>query len=196
MKKNRNVISEVEEEYKGETVLVKKLKPKNKKLQRTSRKTTTTCPNCMSSLFTNDVGAWECSGDRLVHWESEFFRYNLADEKGKVKTLATISDDGRFLELFDRWVYCQDADNEEVFSCGYSNAAFSPNGGVKVNTPDPIFTKKLENKLGRKLTEEELLGEEELFWYNGMVLTKYRKNAKKITIPFVVLPSEETIYPK
>lgn len=196
MKKNRNILEEIEEEYKGEKVLVKKLKPKKKKTQRTSRRTTTTCPNCMSTLFINDLNVWECSGDRLKHWEYTFWRYDKTDEKGKVDILSTISDNGRFLELFDRWVYCQNAEPKEEFNCGYSNHSFSPNGGVKVNIPDPIFVKKLENKLGRELTEEEVLGEVDLFWYNGMVLTKYRKDAKKIKIPFIVLPSEETIYPK
>lgn len=65
---------------------------------------------------------------------------------------------------------------------------------VQVRIPDPCFTKILEQKLGRKLKEEELYEEEELFFYAGRVLTKYREGAKVIRIPWIILPTEDTIY--
>lgn len=60
--------------------------------------------------------------------------------------------------------------------------------------PDPSFTKLLEKKLGRPLTEEEKNEESELYFYAGQVLTSYREGAKIIRIPWIILPTESTIY--
>lgn len=195
MKKIRNVISEKTIEYNGQQVTVKQIKPKDKKREfYDTRHSVTTCPNCLSRMILNAAGTWECSGDRLRVWESEFVKYRNMDKEKKLKYITDLSNSSRFLELFDRWEYAYNSNGKEVFGCGYTNILFPLNGSVQVRIPDPCFTKILEQKLGRPLKEEELYEEEELFFYAGRVLTKYREGAKVIRIPWVILPTEQTIY--
>lgn len=195
MKKNKNVISEKTIDINGQQVTLQKFKPKDKKREfHDTRHNTTSCPNCLSRMTLNSLGTWECSGDRLRVWESEFIKYRSLDKEKKLKYITDLSNSSRFLELFDRWEYAYNSDGKEVFGCGYTNILFPLNGSVQVRIPDPSFTKILEQKLGRPLKEEELYEEEELFFYAGRVLTKYREGAKVIRIPWIVLPSESTMY--
>lgn len=177
-----------------EGVKIKKLKPKGKKRGRNDRTNSLSCPNCLSKLVTNSLGLLECTGDRLKIWEKEFERYYKLDAEKKIEFLKNVSANGNFQELYDRWVYARENEAPEEFDCGYSNVLFPPSGNVKVRIPDPIFVKRLEVKLGRKLTEEEIFGESPLYFYAGRVLTEWRKRAKEIRIPFIILPDEEEIY--
>lgn len=193
--KMRNVISEKQIEIDGQKVTLKKLKPKDKKREfNDTRHSITTCPNCMSRMTLDELGTWECSGDKLRVWESEFVRYRALDNEKKIKYLTDLSNSSRFLELFDRWEYAYNSDGKEAFDCGYTNTLFPLNGSVQTRIPDPIFVKILEQKLGRPLKEEEIHEEEELYFYAGNVLTKYREGAKVIRIPWVILPTENSIY--
>lgn len=189
-----NVISETEIDLDGSKVKVKKLKAKAKKRGRNDRTNSLSCPNCLSKLITNSIGVLECTGDRLKFWEKEFEKYHKLTPENKIEYLKNVSSDGNFQELYDRWVYAQNQNAPEEFGCGYTNTLFPPMGNVKVRIPDPIFIKRLEYKLGRALTEEELIGESPLFFYQGRVLTEWRKRAKEIRIPYVILPDEEEIY--
>lgn len=194
MPKNRNVISETEIDLDGTKVKVKKLKARAKKRGRNDRSNNLSCPNCLSKLITNTYGVLECTGDRLKLWEKEFVKYFKLTPEEKLEYLKGVSSDGNFQDLYDRWVYAQEQNTPEEFGCGYTNTLFPPMGTVKVRIPDPIFTKRLEDKLGRKLTEEELIGESPLYFYQGRVLTEWRKRAKEIRIPYVILPDEEETY--
>ena len=173
---------------------VKKLKPKRKKRGRNDRTNSLSCPNCLSKLVTNSIGLLECTGDRLKLWEKEFERYYKLDDAKKVEFLKNVSANGNFQELYDRWVYARENELPNEFDCGYSNVLFPPSGTIKVRIPDPIFCKRIEQKLGRKLTEEEIFGESPLYQYGGKILTEWRKRAKEIRIPFIILPDEEEIY--
>lgn len=189
-----NVISETEVDLAGQKVKVKKLKAKAKKRGRNDRSNSLTCPNCLSKLITNSIGVLECTGDRLKLWEKEFTKFFKLTPEQKTEYLKNVSANGNFQELYDRWVYAQEQNTPEEFGCGYTNTLFPPMGTVKVRIPDPIFVKRIEQKLGRKLTEEELIGESPLYAYAGRVLTEWRKRAKEIRIPYVILPDEEEIY--
>lgn len=190
----RNIISESQVEINGQKVTLKKIKPKDKKKEfYDTRNSITTCPNCVSRMMLNDKGFWDCSGDRLKVWETEFIKYKGLDNSKKVKYIKDLSNSSRFLELYDRWEYALNSDGE-TFGCGYTNVLFPLNGSVQVRIPDPVFTKIIEQKLGRKLTEEELYEEQEIFFYAGRILTKYREGAKVIRIPWVVLPTENSIF--
>jgi hypothetical protein len=189
-----NVISETQIDLDGQQVKVKKLKAKAKKRGRNDRSNSLTCPNCLSKLITNSIGVLECTGDRLKLWETEFVKFHKLNGEQKVEFLKTVSANGSFQELYDRWVYAQEQGVPEEFGCGYTNTLFPPMGTVKVRIPDPIVVKRIELKLGRKLTEEELIGESPLFAYQGRVLTEWRKRAKEIRIPYIILPDEEEIY--
>lgn len=194
-KSSRSVVSQSQIEIDGQKVTLKKLKPKDKKREfYDTRHSITTCPNCLSRMTLNELGTWECSGDRLRTWESEFVKYRGMDKVKKLKYITDLSNSSRFLELYDRWEYALNSNGKEAFGCGYTNILFPLNGSVQVRIPDPIFTKIIEQKIGRKLTEEELYEEQEIFFYAGRVLTKYREGAKVIRIPWVVLPTEDTIY--
>lgn len=184
--------SKLDVEHDG--VKIKKLKPKGKKRGRNDRSNSLSCPNCLSKLKTNSIGLLECTGDRLMIWDKEFHRFHKLSPENKVEFLKNVSSNSTFQDLFDRWVYALENDKPEEFECGYTNTLFPPNGNVKVRIPDPIFCKRLEQKLGRKLTEEEILGESPLYFYRGMVYTEWRKRAKTVRIPFIILPDEEEIY--
>jgi len=189
MKKNK-ILETIESEYKGQKITVKVLKPKEHRVVRSTKRKITSCPNCMSNLILDEVGLWKCTGDKLKVWEVEFYRYHRAKDKLKVEILTNFSDSGMFLELYDRWAYSQVENEPEEYNCGYTNKTYPPVNHVKVSIPDPIFCGRIEKKLGRKLTEEELLGEHELFFFGGQVLTKYRKGAKRVKIPFIIFPDD------
>lgn len=193
MSKN-SIVSETEINLEGQKVKVKKLKAKAKKRGRNDRTNSLSCPNCLSKLVTNSYGILECTGDRLKIWQKEFEKYHKLTPEQKVEFLKNVSANGNFQELYDRWVYAQQQETPEDLDCGFTNTLFPPNGNVKVRIPDPIFVKRLEQKLGRKLTEEEIFGESPLYFYAGRVLTEWRKRAKEIRIPFIILPDEEEIY--
>jgi len=182
---------------KTHNIKVKKLKPKQKKKQfYAARNTITNCPNCLSTMKLDRLGLWECSGDKLKIWEPDFVRYKSMDEQEKLKFLSNLSNSGRFLELYDRWLFAYNSDSAEPFNCGYTNVLFPLTGTAQITIPDPLYTKILEQKLGRPLTEEEIHGESELYSYKNKVLTEWKKGAKLIRIPFIILPNEDTFYEK
>lgn len=190
----RNLIEETTTQIDGETVTLKRFKPKNKKKSKNVRMTVTSCPNCMSSMILNSDGFWECTGSRLRLWEDEFNKFSGLTKEKQVEYLTTLSSYSRFVELYDKWKYSIEVGVPEEFNCGYTNIIYPPNGTVQVRIPDPLFVKRIEKKLGRPLTEEELYGESELYKYGGKILTQWRKKAIPIRIPWIVLPSEETFY--
>src|SRR5690554_6670009 len=105
-KSSRSVVSQSQIEIDGQKVTLKKLKPKDKKREfYDTRQSITTCPNCLSRMTLNELGTWECSGDRLRTWESEFVKYRGMDKVKKLKYLTGLSNSSRFLELYDRWEY-------------------------------------------------------------------------------------------
>jgi len=188
-------IKESEELYNGHRVKVKTYAlKKHRRDNYVANNRYNSCPNCLSRMTLNELGMWECSGDRLRTWESEFVKYRNMDKAKKLKYITSLSNSSRFLELYDSWEYALNSNGKEAFGCGYTNVLFPLNGSVQVRIPDPIFTKIIEQKIGRKLTEEELYEEQEISFYAGRVLTKYREGAKVIRIPWVVLPTEDTIY--
>ena len=190
MSKDKNLISEYQETYQGEKVTVKKFKTKEKRTNFNGRRNITNCPNCLSSVLVDGLGIWSCSGDRIKIWEKDFAIYYKLDNSKKVKYLTNLTSDSQFLELYDRWVYATENSKPEEFTCGYTNKIFFPVGSTKTTMFDPVYTKLIENKLNRKLTEPELLGEEELWIYQNKVIKKFKKGAKKVRIPIIYFPGD------
>jgi hypothetical protein len=190
MKNKKNVIAEYEAEVNGQKVTVHKLKPKERKVSNNARSNDTTCPNCLSKLSLNDSGIKFCTGDKLQFWEKEFIKYEKLSDEKKAEYLVNISEDSDFLNLYDRWAYAQKDENKEPFTCGYTNKIFFPIPSSNITIPDPIKVLKVERKLGRKLTEEELYGESDLWEYKGMILKEYRQGSKKVKIPLVRFPED------
>jgi hypothetical protein len=196
LRKRAKSVSEREEtQADGSKLKIRQVKPRDKKkVNYVARHTVTSCPNCLSTMILDEAKVFKCTGNKLQLWESDFARYNKMSDKDKTKYITELSNYSRFLELYDRWEYALKSDGEEKFDCGYTNILFPPNGNSQVRIPDPSFTKILEKKLGRPLTEEEKHEESELFFYAGRVLTTYKEGAKLIRIPWLILPSEVTIY--
>jgi ribosomal protein L37AE/L43A len=190
MKKEKNLIAEYTTEYQGQTVKIKKFKTKNKKSRQNVRRNVFNCPNCLSSVKIDELGIWECTGDKLKIWEEEFNKFYHLPKDKKDKYIKTIISDSRFLDLYDKWVYSYENNKSEEFTCGYTNKIFLPIVTVKCVIPDPIYTKFIESRINRKLTLEEISGEDELWIYKGSVYKKYRKGANKIRIPFIRFPED------
>jgi hypothetical protein len=193
-KKNQNLLETNIVEMEGRKISLKKFKARKEKKKKSARSTTITCPNCLSRLVLNKLGLWECTGDKLEVWKEDFIKFSSMEEKQKGEYLVKLSNYSRFIELFDKWKYSIEVAAPEEFNCGYTNVVFPITGSASVRIPDPLIVKRLEKKLGRKLTEEELIGESELYSYSGRVLTEWRKKAKVIKIPYIILPSEVTVY--
>jgi hypothetical protein len=181
-------------EINGQSVPLKKFKAKKNKRMKNVRHTITNCPNCLSSMRLNAHGSWECSADKLNVWEKDFIAFSQLGDKEKGEYLLGLSNYSRFIELFDKWKYSQDNNAPEEFNCGYTNTMYPMIGTASVRIPDPLVVKRIEHKLGRPLTEEELIGESELWAFGGRILTEWRKKAKQIRIPYIILPSETTVY--
>lgn len=173
----------------GEEVEIKVYKPKKAVKKNLKPKTTAICPECNSTIKVNTYGVWECTGDQLEYWHQQFCRFRAMSENKQKEFIETISDLGKFMDLYSRWQNSQELDNYE-FDCGYSNKIFSPSSRHRVTIPDPIQVKHIERRLGRKLTEEELHNEDAIWEYSGQYLEKYRDGAKKVKIKHVAIPED------
>lgn len=187
--KKRNVISQYQTEYEGQTVTVNVVKNKEKKGQSYGRSNASVCPNCLSRLEIGEAGLPVCSKDKLQFWEKEFIRYETLKEEDKLAYMQHISMENEFLDLYDRWKYAQ-TDENDTFDCGYTNKIFMPIPTCNVTIPDPIKVSHVEKKLGRPLTEEELFGESELWEFGGQILKEYRKGARKVKIQLIRFPED------
>lgn len=187
---SKKIVKTRKETINGEQVTVKIIEPKQRKVSRYVDRSTTDCPYCKSTLVLNSYGKWECTGDKLKIWANDFYKYYRATEKEREHILSKFSNVSRFLELYDRWAYDIITEGEATYDCGYTNEIFPLIATCQEKIPDPLVTKRIEKKLGRKLTLEELLGEHELYAYGGRILTEWRKNAKQIRIPWIILPAE------
>lgn len=176
----------------GQSVTVSTVKPKERKVTKYVDRTNTTCPNCQSLLKLNEHGQFECSGNKLRVWEKEFVAYYRATDIEKEEILSKFSNTSIFGELYDRWKYNRE-NEEEMFDCGYTNEIFPLLSESKETIPDPLVVKRIEAKLGRELTLDELLGEVELFSYKGSIFTEWRPKARTVKIPWIVLPSENEV---
>lgn len=190
----KKIIDKYTENIDGAEVTILTIEPKQKKVKKYADRSNTTCPNCQSILRLNTLGQWECAGDKIKIWEKEFYTYMRSNEKKKVEILANFSNSSRFLELYEMWHYDIILNEGIKFDCGYTNEIFPLISACKEKIPDPLFVKIVESKLGRKLTEEELLGESELYWFKGMVLKNYKKNSRVLRIPWIILPNETETY--
>jgi hypothetical protein len=188
-KKNRNVIAEYETEVDGQKVIVQKFKAKDKKVINNTRSNFISCPNCLSKLTLDEGGLQKCSGDRLVIWEKEFSQYSLLPKEKQLEYLKKISFNSMFMELYDRWSYSK-IDSDDSFSCGFTNKIFLPIASCSVIIPDPAQVKRIEKKLGRKLTEEEIFGEKELFSHRGGIFEEYRDGARTVKITLLRFPED------
>jgi hypothetical protein len=189
MKKNKNIINEYEDDYNGQKVIVHKFKSKKNKIVNITRSNFAVCPNCLSKMVLDNKGFQQCSGDRLVTWVKEFQTFKDLDDIKKVNYIKNLSHDSMFLELYDRWHYSQ-SNPEDIFNCGYTNQIFLPIPNCSVIIPDPTQIKRIEKKLGRKLTEEEIFGEKELFAHRGGIFEEYRDGARIVKISLLRFPED------
>jgi hypothetical protein len=123
------------------------------------RSVSSLCPNCFSTLTTDEAGAITCSGDRIKSWQDEFDKFKALSEIDKKKYLAELDNPKRFLEL---------AGTLGSQDCGFSTKISHVVPNYSVRIPDPIAVRAMERKLQRLLTEEEL--DEKYIFENGYKL--------------------------
>jgi len=186
----KNVIIEYQTDIQGQSVIVRRLKYKDKKVVSYGRPNTNHCPYCLSNLTTDSLGLQHCSGNKLEFWEKEFNNFFNMDALLKVEYIKTISEESQFFELYDKWTFAQTPEIEEKFNCGYTNKIFFPMPSGSITIPDPVRVSYIEKKLGRKLTEEELYGEAELWQHRGSVFKDYCKGARKVKIALIRFPGD------
>jgi len=187
-KKPRNLLKQYKTTYEGEQVTVNVLKSKQVKGVNHARRVTTNCPNCNSTLLVNEAGLYECTSDKLAHWDQEFHKYYMMLPNEKLEYVTKISKDSMFFDLYDKWVFSRENNSPEDFNCGYTNHVFLPIGSTKTIIPDPLYVACIEKRLKRPLTEEELRNESELWMKGKRVFTEYRKGARMIKIPYILFP--------
>lgn len=192
----RNLVKQYQEEVDGQEVTVSQFKPKDKKGKSYGRSSTTNCPCCGSKLGLNDQQLWYCTSDKLKYWESEFDKYASLNDADKVIYLQNITSDSQFFDLFDKWKYSKEVDKPDEFHCGYTNNIFLPIANTRTIIPDPLVVKRLEEKLKRPLTEEELKNEGTIHFRFKKVSDKWFKGGKPFIIPYIVLPDEISFSPK
>lgn len=170
-------------------VKVKKLKGKKKKKENVNgRRSPSICNNCLSSLLIDEEGKYECSGDRLKIWEREFLNYVKLNEKEKIRYLMAFSHPDLFEELFDKWNHKDQEGHRPNFECGYSNKIYSLINPLRVMLPDPILCKKIEQSLGRALTDEEKYGEKDIFRAGNSYFDDFKKGRTRVKIALVFFP--------
>lgn len=169
-------------------VEVKRIKPKKAKALGNNRVVNTTCPYCLSKLVLDEFGLLNCSGDKLQIWEEEFVKYEKLDETKRKEYLKKYSDQSIFLDLFDRYVYTDEAGYRQKLVCVYSNRLGNPISRFTTNMYDPCFVATIERSLGRPLTEEEKAGEVEIWKEGKAFFIDYKKGRQKVKIPCLVYP--------
>lgn len=189
-KKPRNLVKQYKTTYQGEEVTVNVFKDKHPKGVSNARRTTINCPNCNSTLIIGENGLYECTSDKLAHWDKEFYKYYMMLPPEKLEYVTTISKESMFFDLYDKWVYARENNSPEDFNCGYTNNVSLPIASNKTIIPDPLYCLFLEQKLKRPLKEEELRNESELWIKGRRVYTEYRKGARMVKIPYILLPDE------
>ena len=136
------------------------------------------CPTCLSKLI-NDDGVMICSGDLLKLWETHFESYKNMKPEQQKNYIVNISESEKFFDLYGKWDYVDSNGNRSNFTCGYTSRIFNPTPETRMYIPDPLQVKRIEQKLNRSLTEEELSGDK-----------KVVVEGKKITIETMIFPDD------
>lgn len=190
MKKKRNLVKQYTTTYDNQNVTVNVFKSKGKKEINNARSNTSVCPNCLSKLVLDANKNLQCSGDRLQIWWTEFNNFNNMSQEKKDEYLKHISYDSMFLELYDKWLYSVNNNKPEEFNCGYTNKIFLPMPSCQTIIPDPIQMNIVEKNIGRELTDEEIFGEKELYYTQGVVTEDFDSSSKKIKIRLIRFPED------
>lgn len=128
------------------------------------------CPNCFSTLISEDTGNFYCSGDRIASWQKEIEDYKNMSEEEQQAYLKTLSNPSKFLELIVSF---------DTLDCGTSTQLSNISTHNNIRIPDPMAVGKIEKLLKRSLTEEEL---EEGY--------EFKINTKAYTLPFISFPED------
>lgn len=190
MKKKKNLLKQYKATYNGQEITVDVLKPSLKKEINVARSNTLICPNCLSKLTLDTMGNQQCSSSQLKIWEAEFLKFSLLDDTNKTIYLKNISYDSMFLELYDKWAYSVAANTPAEFNCGYTNKIFLPMPTCQTTIPDPIQMAIIERNVGRRLTEEEIYGEKDLYYTQGVVTEDFTNTSKKLKIRLIRFPED------
>jgi hypothetical protein len=141
-------------------------------------------------LKVNIVGALECTKDKLWEWEKKFLEYNKMNDAQKAKFILTYEDSSAFFELYEKWSVVEEAGKRPLFDCGYTNRLFNPISKFRTTLPDPILVKRIEKSLGTPLTEQEKLGEVEI-WKDGKAYFRdFKKGRVRVRIPMIIFPTD------
>ena len=125
------------------------------------------CPNCYSKLLVED-GELFCSGSKLKYWTIEFGKYENFSKTEKAKYLIDmIENTDSFLYMYEKW-----KTEKENFSCDFVNQPFLDIFEKQNLIADPLQVKSVERKLGRKLTDLELFGEQAIVIDGSIVVIK------------------------
>lgn len=86
-------------------------------------------------------------------------------------------------------------DTEGYWSCIQQKCYFTSRNvnamnQVSTTIPDPMVVKRLERSLKRKLTEEELAGENKLWVVGSDYFNKEVKGSVEVTIPMIQFPDD------
>lgn len=180
----------MDSETKPQRIKITKLKPKKKRAIRNARHINTNCPYCLSTLKINEAGTYECTADKLKIWEAEFLKFNKMSDKEKINYLYKFSYPDKFEELYQRWNFQDENGNRVNYDCGYTNKLFNPISRFRSTMPDPALTKTIEGSLGRKLTQEELMGEVEIYRKGNSYFSDWKKGRNKVRIPWLEFPDD------
>lgn len=168
-----------------ELIKPKRFKPRPAKIKggNNYRINTSICPNCLSKLKVNQLGNWECSGDKLKLWIKDFQSYENLDAIGKQMYKDTLSNKDWFVTTQAKW-------KAGDLSCDYNNKVIIPKLVHTQEIPDPMFVGRVERSLGRELTEAEKYGEAELFKKGERYTDTYEEGATIVEIPTINFPED------
>ena len=140
---------------------VQQLKPKRRRIGKNVRSLNHTCPNCLSTIIINDLGQWQCTGDKLKIWTQEFSKYKKMTDRQKEQYLLTLDNKDKFLEWFQ----------QKELQCGWTSAVQKQENTYSIRIPDPMAVGRLERSLGRTLEGEDL--EEGKLYYRKLYGGKF-----------------------
>jgi hypothetical protein len=144
-------------------------KPKRRRVGINARSVNHTCPNCLSTLTLTEQGQWKCTGNKLKLWSKQFEEYEKMNVIQKQKYLNTLDNQDKFLEWFNQ---------KDKLVCDWLSRSATVEPTYSTTIPDPMAVNKIEKKLGRELTEEEL--EEGFVFYRKLIYNEYFYSLTKV----------------
>jgi uncharacterized Zn-finger protein len=153
----------------------------NRKLNIKQRSVEHRCPYCLSRLMPH-LNTFKCSAEKVFMLTDDFKLFANLEDDEQDEFLSELEDPNTFLDLFEKW-------ESNELDCNYNNKFHNPIDN-KFSILDPLAVLKVEESLGRELTEEEKANQSPI-WTDGVnYFDEYDKGLILFKLPLIAFPED------